>query len=106
MAGNQRARPITLPPADLAGQRLPRTRQIARAWFKVHPRSYDAISFALKPTHRYSHPNCPHPILYAGIDPDTCLWEVFGDAIFDHRHVLPKTQWDDLMISTIEVPPL
>ena len=106
MAGNQGARPIRLPPADLAAHDLPRTRQIARAWFKVHPRSYDAIFFRLKPTHRYSHPSCPYPILYLGIDVETCLWEIFGDAVFDKGHALPRTQWDDLMVSSIYVPPL
>src|SRR5260370_3072367 len=38
MAGNPPARPIRLPPLDLATQDLPRTRQIARAWLRVHPR--------------------------------------------------------------------
>src|SRR5947209_11755278 len=106
MAGNQPPRPIRLPPAGLAAQALPRTRQIARAWFKVYLRSYEAIFFCLKPTHRYSHPSCPCPILYLGIDAETCLWEIFGDAVFDNEHVLPKSQWDDLMVSNVHVPPL
>jgi hypothetical protein len=72
----------------------------------VHPRINSAIFFNLKPTHRYSHPNCPCPILYVAIDPETCLWEVFGDAVFDHGHALPHTQWDDLLISKIDVPNL
>jgi len=106
MAGNQPTRPIRLPPAQLDAQELPRTRQIARAWFRVHPRASQAIFFNLKPTHRYSHPNCPFPILYVAMDAETCLWEVFGDAVFDHGRALPKTQWDDLMVSTIDVPQL
>jgi len=72
----------------------------------VHPRLSSAIFFNLKPAHRYSHPNCPFPILYVAIDPQTCLWEVFGDAVFDHGRALPKTQWDDLVISLIHVPDL
>jgi hypothetical protein len=40
------------------------------------------------------------------IDPETSLWEVFGDALFDNGHALPQTQWDDLLISTIDVPNL
>jgi hypothetical protein len=67
---------------------------------------YSAIHFTLKPTHRYSHPNCPYPILYVAMDAGTCLWERFGDNVFDHGYTLPKTQWDDQMISTIEVPRL
>jgi len=106
MAGNPSPRPIRWPPADLGTQKLPGTRQIARAWFRVHPRSYRAIFFNLKPTHRYSHPNCPFPILYVAIDPETCLWEAFGDAVFDDGHALPKTQWDDLVTSLIHVPGL
>jgi len=88
----------------LGTQKLPGTRQMARGWFRVHPHWSSAIFFNLKPTHRYSHPNCPFPILYVAIDPETCLWEVFGDAVFDHGHALPKTQWDDLVISLIHVP--
>ncbi|MGD0412978.1 MAG: RES family NAD+ phosphorylase [Verrucomicrobiota bacterium] len=106
MAGNPSARPIRLPPADLGTQKLPRTRQIARAWFRVHPRSSRAILFTLKQAHRYSHPNCPFPILYVAMDPQTCLWEVFGDAVFDNGRALPKTQWDDLAISWVHVPDL
>ena len=103
MAGNPPARPIRLPPADLATQELPRTRQITRTWFRVHARASNAISFNLKPTHRYSHPNCPCPILYVSMDAETCLWEVFGDAVFDNGRALPKTQWDDLIVSAIDV---
>jgi hypothetical protein len=106
MAGNQPTRPIRLPPANLATQELPRTRQIARAWFRVHACASNAIFFNLKPTHRYSHPNCPCSILYVAMDAETCLWEVFGDAVFDHGRALPKTQWDDLIVSAIDVPHL
>jgi len=37
-------------------------------------------------------------------DVETCLWEIFGDAVFDNGRVLPKTQWDNLLISTIDTP--
>ncbi len=106
MAGNQPTRPLRLPPADLAAHELPRTRQIARGWFRVHARAYKAIFFNLKPTHRYSHPNCPCPILYVAMDVETCLWEVFGDSVFDNERALPKTQWDDFVVSMIDVPHL
>jgi RES domain len=106
MAGNKPTRPIRLPPADFGTRKLPSTRQIARAWFRVHVITTKAISFNLKPTHRYSHPDSSFPILYVAMDPETCLWEVFGDAVFDHGHALPKTQWDDLMMSRIDVPHL
>jgi hypothetical protein len=105
MAGNQPTRPIRLPPADFGTRKLPGTRQIGRAWFRVHARATQPIVFNLKPTHRYSHPNCPSPILYVAIDPETSLWEVFGDALFDHERALPKTQWDDMILSRIDAPP-
>ena len=106
MAGNQPTRPTRLPPAHLDAEELPRTRQIARSWFRVHPRKSHAIFFNLKPTHRFSHPECPFPILYVAMDAETCLWEVFGDSIFDHGRAVPKAQWDDLAVSTIAVPHL
>ena len=106
MASNPPPRLIRLPPADVATQQLPRTRQIARAWFRVHARASNAIFFNLKPTHRYSHPNCPCAILYVAMDAETCLWEVFGDAVFDQGRVVPKTLWDDVVVSAIDVPPL
>jgi len=106
MAGDPPPRPIRLPPADFGTRKLPSTRQIARAWFRVHASAAHAIVFNLKPSHRFSHPDCPSPILYVAMDPETCLWEVFGDAVFDHGHALPKTQWDDLMMSRIDVPHL
>ena len=38
------------------------------------------------------------------MDPETCLWEVFGDTVFDSGRVVPKTLWNDLIISRIDVP--
>jgi hypothetical protein len=40
------------------------------------------------------------------MDVETCLWEVFGDAVFDNERALPKTQWDYLVVSTIYLPHL
>ncbi len=99
-------RPIRLPPAELATRALPITRQSARSWFRIHAQPYPAIFFSINPAHRYSHPDCPYPILYVGMDPKTCLWERFGDHIYDHGYTIPKTQWDDALISGIDVPPL
>jgi hypothetical protein len=101
-SGNRR---IRLPPPDFAVRPLPRTRQIARAWFRIHPKASKAIYFSLNPSHRFSHPNCPHKILYLAIDEETCLFERFGDYIYDNGHQLPLALWDDTAISTIDVPP-
>jgi hypothetical protein len=106
MASNPAQRPIRLPPANLATQPLPRTRQISRSWYRVHPSKYNAIYFSLLPTHRFSHPNCLSKFMYVAIDNETCLWECFGDMMFDNGHSLPKTHWDDASISQIDVPPL
>ncbi len=91
MAPEPHKRPVRLPPNDLAARDLPQTREGARVWWKIHRPARDPTLFSLQSTHRYSHPNCPHPILYVGIDPATCLWEVFGDTLFDNGRVLPKT---------------
>jgi hypothetical protein len=106
MAVSPTSRPVRLPPPDLAQRELPRTRQIARRWFRVHSRARKAIHFDLRPTHRYSHAECPDPILYVAMDAETCFWERFGDALFDHGYAIPETHWDDAIISTIDVPPL
>jgi hypothetical protein len=106
MSSSPPTRPVRLPPSDLAARELPRTRQLARAWFRVHAKAYDALYFSLNPTHRYSHPNCPYPMLYVTIDPDTCLWERFGDQIYDQSRKLPQSLWDGTAISTIDVPQL
>ena len=99
------ARPIRLPPPNLATQQLPRTRQIARTWHRVHPKGFKALYFSLNPSHRFSHPKCPYKILYVAIDPETCLFERFGDTLYDTKHHLPQTLWDSTAISTVEAPP-
>ena len=45
-------------------------------------------------------------MLYVGIDPKTCLWERFGDSIFDDAYTLAKSIWDDSVISYVDVPVL
>ncbi len=106
MSSSPTSRPVRLPPPDLATQQLPRTRQIARAWFRVHYKGLNAIYFSLNPGHRYSHPKCPNPILYVAIDPETCLLERFGDYLYDNARHLPQTIWDSTVISRIDAPPL
>jgi hypothetical protein len=38
------------------------------------------------------------------MDPKTCLWERFGDHMYDNGRMLPKAIWDDAVVSGIEVP--
>ena len=106
MPANPVSRPLRLPPADLATRVLPRTRQPARSWFLIHAKQYSAIFFSINPAHRYSHADCPYQLLYVGPDLKTCLWERFGDHIYDHGYTIPRAQWDDAVISCIDVPPL
>jgi hypothetical protein len=106
MSSSPATRPVRLPPPGFATQGLPRTRQLARAWLRVHPRGLEAICFSLNPSHRYSHPKCPNPILYVAIDAETCLLERFGDYLYDHARQLPQTIWDSTVVSSIDAPRL
>lgn len=106
MASSPASRPLRYPSADFANHPLPRTRQAARKWCRVHPAIYKGSHFSLLPTHRFSHPGCPHKLLYMAMEPAACLWECFGDRVFDNGHALPKTVWDDSVISLIELPEL
>src|SRR2546426_8626787 len=103
MSSSVPTRPLRLPPADLAQQALPRTRLPPRAWYRVHPASHHAISFSLNPAHRFSHANCPYKFLYLGTDLRTCLWERFGDTIFDEDHRVLKALWTGTNVSVIEL---
>jgi hypothetical protein len=51
-----------------------------RNWFRVHPTLHSPRHFSLNPAHRFSHKDCPYPILYLGVNIDTCLFERFGDG--------------------------
>ena len=54
--------------------------------------------------HRFSHPDCPHKLLYVGSDPATCLWERFGDDAFRGCHTLSRLVWAECVLSQIRVP--
>ena len=106
MSSSPPTRPLRLPPADLAQRTLPHARLPARGWYRVHPASQGAISFSLNPAHRFSHPNCPDKVLYVATDLETCLWERFGDTVFDQDHRVLKGLWMGTSVSIIEVPSL
>lgn len=94
------------PPADLAAREVPSHRLESRAWFRVHWRGEPAATFRLAAHHRYSHPECAHPILYLGSDPSACLWERFGDGLFGGAHTLSFRFLGDFVLTRIEVPAL
>lgn len=94
------------PPADLARRVVPIHRLGARVWYRVHAAGESAVAFRLADHHRFSHPQCPHAVLYLGADPSTCLWERFGDALFGGAHTLSYRFLAGFVLSRFEVPTL
>jgi hypothetical protein len=101
-----KVRTLRLPPPDLAAQAIPRLRLPAGAWYRVHHREAGALTFGLHAHHRFSHPDSTHPFLYLGSDMPTCLWERFGDVLYDGCHTVSRQLWADTVISEIRVPEL
>lgn len=104
MSSNPALRPLRLPSADLGHTALPRTRIPARSWFRVHRSKRDPIHFTIDAAHRFSHLDCTAPLLYMGADIETCLWERFGDTMFDGEHHLPASLWLASSVSEIHLP--
>lgn len=100
----QKARPIWSPPADLDQRSIPRHRQPARIWFRVHGKHDPALAFRLAAHHRFSHPESLHKLLYVGSDPATCLWERFGDDAYRGCRALSQHIWAESVLSQIHVP--
>jgi hypothetical protein len=98
---------VLLRPGQDFGQRLiPVTRQPSRVWYRVHRSAVPAVDFGLLPFHRFSHDRCPHPILYLGASIQTCLWEVFGDDVFQGQRAIALSKWSGRQVSQINVPEL
>lgn len=102
----QPARTQLRPGADFDQLVIPVTRQPARNWFRVHRLGSPAILFGKFPHHRFSHPDLSFPLLYAGTTIQTCLWEVFGDDVFQGRRTLSAGKWFGCCVSRIVVPEL
>ena len=100
------ARAYRRPGADFAQREIPITRQPQRIWFRAHPSRAPAILFGKLPHHRYSHATCPFPVLYVAATIQTCLWEVFGDYVFDGKRSIPDGKWRGCSLSQILVPEL
>lgn len=98
------ARPSYLPAPELQQRELPATPQPRRAWFRVHRSGASPLEFALRAHHRFSHPECPFPVLYLGASAPTCLWEYFGDDVFGGRHVISAAKWAGCSLSEVIVP--
>lgn len=99
-------RQLYLPGADFNTRKIPVLRQPAQVWFRVHRSGSSAIHFGIRPHHRFSHPKSPFPLLYLGSQISTCLWEYFGDDVFQGNRLIPAGKWTGCSLSRIEVPQL
>jgi hypothetical protein len=104
MSSNPAARTLRLPPPNFSGLKIPRTRQPARNWFRVHRSGFAATYFSLSVSHRFSHKESPYSLLYLGVDTDTCLFERFGDTAYDGNRAIPQTLWEAHSVSIVQVP--
>ncbi len=100
------ARTQLRPGADFDRREIPVTRQPRRSWFRVHKSDSPAVQFGKFSHHRFSHPDCPFSLLYVGATIQTCLWEMFGDDVFDKRRIIPFGKWGGSCLSQIVVPEL
>ena len=71
------ARQLLLPAADFGQRHLPLTRQTRRRWFRIHKCSAGPNTWGRFSHHRFSHPDCPCPLLYVAATIQTCL-ALFG----------------------------
>lgn len=72
----------------------------------MHKLGSPAIFFWILPHHRFSHSDCPFPLIYVGATIQTCLWEVFGDDLFQGKRAISSGKWRGSCISQIVVPEL
>ncbi len=99
-------RPLYTPGADFNQPTIPVTRQPRRTWFRVHRSSAAAVQFGIRSHHRFSHANCPFPLLDVAASIPACLWECFGDDVFGGRRVISTARWTGCSLSQITVPQL
>jgi RES domain len=104
MSNDPAVRTLRFPLANFDYLKVPRTRLPTRNWFKVHQACFSARYFSLNTTHRFSHKDCLYPLLYLAVDVDTCLFERFGDEVYDRQKSLAKSLWDACGVSTIQMP--
>lgn len=96
------SRPIRLPAADFQARPLPVKILTGFKALRVHGIPYPAVQFRLASSHRFSHPDAPGGLLYAGGDLETCLWECFGDSILDPGSRISRARWMNQRVSWIE----
>ena len=106
MSSNPPVRPLRLPDPHFDQVKIPRARQPARNWFRVHPTQIKGLVFSLNRGHRFSHANCAYELSYVGSDIDTCLFERFVDTAYDGRGTIPQSLWKNHDLSKLWVPEL
>ena len=99
-------RPTRRPLPDFAKNDLPVTLYPACDLWRLHETGLAAIFFSLNPGHRFSHVSCPLPVLYLAEQPDTCIWERFGDDILNPGSPVSLKLWTSRTLSRIKVPKL
>jgi hypothetical protein len=99
-------RPVRLPAAGFNDIEIPVSSLRTRVWYRVHQSAYPATFFSLNGNHRFSHPECPWPFLYLGGDTATCLFERFGDTLYDQKLAIPSSIWRAHCMSSIRLPAL
>src|SRR5436190_22362994 len=99
-------RPLRLPTADFDSIDIPVSSLRDRVWYRVHQSAYPATFFSLNRTHRFSHPDCRCRFLYLGADTATCLFERFGDTLYDEKLAIPNSIWKAHCMSSIRLPQL
>jgi len=103
---SSRTRALLRPGPDFNARAVPATRQPARAWFRVHRKVVPALDFGIHSYHRFSHDHCPYSLLYVGPNLQTCLWEVFGDDVFQDDRTIAGSKWRERCVSRITIPEL
>lgn len=101
-----RSRPSYRPGFDFDQLAIPVTTQPQRTWFRVHRSGSPAVNFGILPHHRFSHSDSPFRLLYLGDSIQTCLWEYFGDDVFQGQRVISSGKWNACTLSQIVVPQL
>jgi hypothetical protein len=94
------------PEADLRERVIPVTRELREVWFRIHKSGSPAVQFGKFPHHRFSHPKCPFDLAYLGATIQTCLWEIFGDDLFQGKRVIAAGKWNGCQLSQIIIPGL
>jgi hypothetical protein len=101
---NGRVRTLRLPPAHLGTATIPVKNEGPRLWYRVHQTKFDAIHFSLRDIHRFSHPQCLYSCLYLACDSATCLFERFGDQLYDRALTIASSLWQAHSVTAIRIP--